>query len=94
MSQWYRTDPLPKACQEISLVAIGTICYTLGGFEDLHLKQVFYASVDDLLGNAVSANQTTHSGSSILVHDAQSAYPTLLYNVILLLQPMDQLQLC
>jgi N-acetylneuraminic acid mutarotase len=37
------------------------------------LNQALYVSVDDLLGNAVPANQTTHSGSS----DTQSAWKTL-----------------
>ena len=75
-SQWYRTDPLPTACQgiSISLVAIGNTCYALGGFDgSSYLNQVLYASVDDLLGNAVPANQTTHSDSS----DTQSAWKTL-----------------
>ena len=72
-SQWYRTDPLPKACCNISLVAIGNTCYALGGYDGSHLNQALYASVDDLLGNAVPANQTTHSGSS----DTQSVWKTL-----------------
>jgi N-acetylneuraminic acid mutarotase len=72
-SQWYRTDPLPTACNDISLVAIGSTCYVLGGYGISHLNQALYASVDDLLGNAVPANQTTHSGSS----DTQSAWKTL-----------------
>ena len=72
-SQWYRTGPLPTACGDISLVAIGNTCYALGGWNGSHLKQALYASVDDLLGNAVPANQTTHSGSS----DTQSAWKTL-----------------
>ena len=75
-SQWYRTDPLPKACEDISLVAIGNTCYhaALGGFSDLsYLNQALYATVDDLLRNAVPANQTTHSDSS----DTQSAWKTL-----------------
>ena len=72
-SQWYRTDPLPTACQNISLVAIGNTCYALGGYSDSRLNQALYASVDDLLRNAVPANQTTHSGSS----DTQSAWKTL-----------------
>ena len=72
-SQWYRTDPLPTACQSISPVAIGNTCYALGGYDGSHLNQALYASVDDLLGNAVPANQTTHSGSS----DTQSAWKTL-----------------
>ena len=63
-SQWYRTDPLPTACREMSLVAIGNTCYALGGWNGSHLNQALCASVDDLLGNAVPANQTTHSGSS------------------------------
>ena len=72
-SQWYRTDPLPTACNNIPLVAIGNICYALGGWNASSLNQALYASVDDLLGNAVPANQTTHSGSS----DTQSAWKTL-----------------
>ena len=72
-SQWYRTDLLPTACCNISLVAIGDICYALGGYNGSHLNQALYASVDDLLGNAVPAKQTTHSGSS----DTRSAWKTL-----------------
>ena len=72
-SQWYRTDPLPTACYEISLVAIGNTCYALGGVDDSQLNQALYASVDDLLGNAVPANQIAHSGNS----DSQSAWKTL-----------------
>ena len=73
-SQWYTTDPLPTACQQMSLVAIGNTCYALGGYKpSSHLNQALYASVDDLLHNAVPANQATHSGSS----DTQSAWKTL-----------------
>ena len=72
-SQWYRTDPLPIACNHIPLVAIGNTCYALGGWDGSNLNQALYASVDDLFGNAVPANQTTHSGSS----DTQSAWKTL-----------------
>ena len=73
-SQWHTTDPLPTACCLISLVAIGNTCYALGGFKlPSYLNQALYASVDDLLHNAVPANQTTHSGSS----DTQSAWKTL-----------------
>ena len=72
-SQWYRTDPLPTACQDISLVTIGNTCYALGGYNGSLLNQALYASVDDLLGNAVPANQTTHSVSS----DTQSTWKTL-----------------
>ena len=73
-SQWYTTDPLPTACYDISLVAIGNTCYALGGFKSpSHLNQALHASVDDLRHNAVPANKTTHSGSS----DTQSAWKTL-----------------
>ena len=72
-SQWYRADPLPTACNHMPLVAIGNTCYALGGYNGSQLNQALYASVDDLLGNAVPANQTTHSGSS----DTQSAWKTL-----------------
>ena len=72
-SQWYRTDPLPTACHNVSLVAIGNTCYALGACNNSHLNQTLYASVDDLLRNAVPANQTTHSGSS----DTQSAWKSL-----------------
>ena len=70
-SQWYTTDPLPTACRNMSLIAIGNTCYVLGGCTfSSHLNQALYASIDDLLGNAVPA---THSGSS----DTQSAWKTL-----------------
>ena len=73
-SQWYRADPLPRACCHKSLVAIGNMCYALGGYTDgTFFNEALYASVDDLLSNAVPANQTTHSGSS----DTQSAWKTL-----------------
>ena len=73
-SQWYRTDPLPKAPRDISLVTIGNMCYALGGIKDpIHLNQALYASVDDLLCNAIPANQTIHDGSS----DTLLAWKTL-----------------
>ena len=74
-SQWYRTDPLPTNCCNVSLAVINDICYVLGGYKQpiKHLNQALYASVDDLLGNAIPANHTTHSGSS----DTQSAWKTL-----------------
>ena len=72
-SQWYRTDPLPTACCHISLVAIGNTCYALGGYNGSRLNQAPYASVGDLLRNAVPANLTTHSSSS----DTQSAWKML-----------------
>ena len=62
-SEWSRTDPLPRVCRNISLAAIGNTCYAIGGYHDSHLSQALYASIDDLLGNAVPPSQTTHSGS-------------------------------
>ena len=74
LSQWYRTNPLPRACSEVSLVAIDNTCYALGGYEyPFRLNQALYASADDLLRNAVPANQTTHRPSS----DTQSVWKTL-----------------
>ena len=73
-SQWYRTDRLPTACQDTSPVVIGNTCYALGGYTFLsRFNQALHASVDDLLRNAVPANQTTHSGST----DTLSAWKTL-----------------
>ena len=71
VSQWYTTDPLPTPCTNVSLTSVGNICYALGGFSSpWHLNHALYASVDDLLLNAVPANQTTH-------RDTQSAWKTL-----------------
>ena len=72
-SQWYRTDPLPTSCCNISLSVTNNTCYAIGGYHGSLLNQALHASVDDLLGNAVPANQTTPSGSS----DTQSAWKTL-----------------
>ena len=76
MAQWYNTDPLPMVYDGISLVAIGNTCYALGGYNgsSSHLNQALYASVDDLLGNAVPADQTTHNGNN----ETQSTWKTLL----------------
>ena len=73
ISQWYKTDPLPRACQNISLVAIGNMCYALGGWRYLHRNQALYTSVDDLPYNSVPANQTAQSDHS----DNQSAWKAL-----------------
>ena len=52
--KWYKTDPLPTGCCDVSLVTIGNTCCALGGYKSpLHLNQALYASVDDLLCNAV-----------------------------------------
>ena len=74
VSQWYQTNSLPTACCRVSFVVIGNTCHAFGGNSgSYYLDQALYASVDDLLGNAVPANQTTHSGST----DTQSAWKTL-----------------
>ena len=80
-SEWHRTDPLPAACRSVSLVAINNTCYALGGFCDngylysgSSLNQALYASIDDLLGNTVPANQISHSSGS---GDTLSAWKTL-----------------
>jgi hypothetical protein len=57
-SQWYKADALPTVYCDTLLVAIGNTC---GGFNGSSLNHAFYASIDDLLGNAVPANQTTCS---------------------------------
>ena len=72
--QWYKTGQLPVGCCLISLIAIGSTCYALGGWNGSNLNQALYASVDDLLGNAVPANQTTSCRSS---SDTQSAWKQL-----------------
>ena len=75
-SQWYTTDPLPTACRSIALVAIGNTVYALGGYlKPSSLNQALYASIDDLLHNAIPAShgQTTHTGSRV----PPSAWKTL-----------------
>ena len=74
-SQWHRTDPLPTICLSLSLVSIGSTCYALGGYQGPSLNQALYASVDDLLGNSVPANKTTHIGNSDI--PCASAWKTL-----------------
>ena len=62
---WYRTEPLPLKCSSMAIVAIDDTCFVLGGLKSsLILNQVFCASIDDLLCNAVPANETSSSISS------------------------------
>ena len=76
-SQWYTTDPLPTACYDISLTAIGNTCYALGGYKDpsyyalvgykssrLNQTRALYVSVDDLLHNAVPAVAQTSDSTT------------------------------
>ena len=72
--RWYKTDPLPTDCRDVSVVNIGNTCYVLGGYKHpSRLNQALYASVDDLLYNAVPANQTKHSDRN----EIQSAWKSL-----------------
>ena len=72
-SQWYRTDPLPTDCMDVSMVTIDSICYVLGGCVHLaNLNEVLYAFVNDLLHNAVPLNQTMSPSS-----DRTSAWKAL-----------------
>ena len=76
-SQWYRTDPLPTACEDISLIRMGDNCYALGRYTHLsHLNHVLYASVHDLLHSAVLADLTPHDGAHSDTPDP-SAWNTL-----------------
>ena len=71
--QWYSTDPLPTPCSDISLNVIGNKCYAVGEFKYSSLDQVFYTSTEDLIQNAVTANQD----STLCSADSQSAWKTL-----------------
>ena len=58
-SQWYKTDPLPKPCRNLSLTAIDSTCYALGGYKSgSYLNQALCTSIDTLLYNAVLADKT------------------------------------
>ena len=76
--QWYTTDPLPAECTAISIVAIDNTCYVLGALEcPSYLNQAYYASLDDLLRNAVPAGQTTHDDDDSSETKKQSAWNSL-----------------
>ena len=62
ISQWFKADPLPKACCDMSSVAIDDIIYSLGGYKHpLHLSQALCAPISDLLHSAVSADDSVES---------------------------------
>ena len=62
VSQWFKADPLPKACCDISSVAIDDVIYSLGGYKHpLHLSQAVCAPISDLLHSAVSADDSVES---------------------------------
>lgn len=78
ISQWYKADPLPKVYSFLSTVVIGNMCYALGECKHLDLgdttcPRALYASVDDLISNAVPTNQTFHRDPS----DAHSVWKML-----------------
>ena len=60
-TQWYRTVPLSIACGFSSSTLIGNACYVFGGYNGSDLHQTVYASVDDLVANALPADQTSSS---------------------------------
>ena len=75
-SQWYRTDPLPTACQTLSLIAYNNTCYALGGYNSgKSLDQALYASTDDLLSRVVPVNQTSYCSASSYTLSAWKALP-------------------
>ena len=62
ISQWFQADPLPKACCDMSSVAIDDVIYALGGYKHpLHLNQAVCASINDLLHSAVPADDSEQS---------------------------------
>lgn len=73
-SQWFRTDPVPAPCQSMSAAASANTFFTVGGYEHpSFLSQAWCASVDDLIRNAVPANQAINSSSS--PHSAWKVLP-------------------
>ena len=62
VSQWFKADPLPKACCDMSSIAINNIIYALGGYKHpLHLNRSICASISDLLHSAVPADDSLQS---------------------------------
>ena len=74
--QWYRVSPLPVDCCDVSLVAINSDCYVLGGYkEPNHLNHALKASIEDLLHNAVPATQPHSNISSTATSDNNQESP-------------------
>ena len=68
--QWCKAAQIPVPCAYISLVAIGSTCYALGGSYGFHndttyLKQALYTSIDDLLSSAVAVNNSISNYSRL-----------------------------
>ena len=76
--QWCKTDPLPTPCSSVSLVAFNKKCFALGGYKYLErLNQTVYISVEDLLRNAVPANQTSRNGGTVTGSSTRSAWKSM-----------------
>ena len=62
ISQWFKADPLPKACCDMSSVAVEDTIYALGGYKHpVHLNQTVCAPISSLLQSAVSDNDSVES---------------------------------
>ena len=66
--QWYKMNPLPRPCYDLSLTSIGNTCYALGGSicwpemgpeHELHFGQALYASIDDLCNHVIPVGEST-----------------------------------
>ena len=59
LSHWYKTNPLPRPCSEVSLVATDDSCFALGGYQyPFRLNQAVCASVHDILRNCVPSHHS------------------------------------
>ena len=59
VSQWFKADPLPKACCDMSSVAVEDTIYALGGYKHpVHFNQAVCAPINSLLQSAVSDNDS------------------------------------
>ena len=79
-SQWYKTEPLlmPYICCDVSLTAIGNLCYVLGGSTAKScINQVYCASIDNLLSCAIPADNNPMSSNSSDVHSAWKTLPNV-----------------
>lgn len=75
-SQWFKTDPVPAPCQGMSAAATENALYAVGGYcHPSFLNQSWYASVDELLHNAVPASQAVHRTRSRSYHSAWKILP-------------------
>ena len=66
--QWYTTNPLPTACDGVSLTTIDNTCYALGECKYPSYRiETLYASLDDLLHNAVPVTPTYETTAGIFM---------------------------